>query len=56
MKTLGENFNIHITKPDKGNGLVILNKDDYFNKLESILNDPTIFQNCMHDDPFTYKS
>ena len=36
--------NIVITKPDKGCGVVILNKDDYDNKLQTIIEDPTKFK------------
>ena len=56
LKTLGENNELHITKPDKGNGIVILNKKDYTEKIESILSDSSIFQNCYHDITFSGNS
>ncbi len=45
-RTLKKNKDIIITSPDKGNGVVILNKHDYIEKkkTESILNDKTKFE------------
>ena len=43
LKELANNNNIHITRPDKGKGTVILNKIDYIEKVESILRDDTKF-------------
>ena len=37
-------------KPDEGNGVVILNKEDYKRKVETILNDDSKFTE-LHDDP-----
>ena len=39
-----------IIKPDKGNGVVIINKDDYWSKMESILSDTNKFK-PLNDDP-----
>ena len=39
IKSLRSNQDILITKPDKGSGVVIINKKDYVSKMESILND-----------------
>ena len=44
LKNLTTVKNIIILKPDKGNGIVILNKCDYINKMNDILNDNTKFQ------------
>jgi len=44
IKALRSNNNILITKPDKGSGVVILNKNDYITKIESILHDETKFK------------
>ena len=44
LKNLKKDKNIVITRPDKGNGVVILNKIDYINKTELILNDKTKFK------------
>ena len=45
IKSLRLNSDIMITKPDKGSGVVILNKTDYLTKMNSILNDSSKFQN-----------
>ena len=50
FKGLLKNPNIVISKPDKGNGIVILNRTDYINKLETITNDSTKFTQLI-DDP-----
>ena len=44
LKNLSKNPDIIITRPDKGKGTVILNKDDYIRKMEDILNDNSKFQ------------
>ena len=43
LKSLRANNDIFITKPDKGSGVVILNKKDYINKMEVILHDKEKF-------------
>lgn len=43
LKKLKANTNIIITKPDKGNGIVILNKNDYINKINNIIHDQSKF-------------
>ena len=43
IKSLQSNSNILITKPDKGSGVVILNKTDYIKKMNFILQDKTKF-------------
>ena len=43
IKSLRANEDILITKPDKGAGVVILNKDDYNSKMKTILNDNSKF-------------
>ena len=44
IKSLRSNKAILITKPDKGSGVVILNKSDYMNKIECILSDISKFK------------
>jgi len=44
LQTLKNDETITITKPDKGRGVVILNKHDYHQKLLSILDDHTKFK------------
>ncbi|XP_069995971.1 uncharacterized protein [Penaeus vannamei] len=46
---LRDDNNIVITKPDKGRGVVILNRDDYFSKLNTILSDSSKFKPIMSD-------
>ena len=54
IKSLRCNEQILITKPDKGSGVVILNKSDYIKKMGSILDDKTKFLNIggvnLHDN------
>ena len=45
IKSLRCNEQILVTKPDKGSGVIILNKSDYFKKMGSILDDKTKFLN-----------
>lgn len=44
LKSLSSNKNIVFLKPDKGNGVVILNKSEYVNKMNSILCDNSKFK------------
>jgi hypothetical protein len=50
LKELKEDKSIVITRPDKGKGVVILDKDDYISKMNTILNDTTKFE-CLSEDP-----
>ena len=50
LKSLKDDNNIVITKPDKGNGVVILNRADYTSKMKSILDDETKFK-LLTSDP-----
>ena len=43
LNSLHSNENIVITKPDKGSGVVILNKNDFIDKMLVILDDPSKF-------------
>ena len=43
IKQLRNNKEIVITKPDKGSGVVILDRTDYVNKMANILDDPSTF-------------
>ena len=49
---LGKNRNIIISKPDKGNGVVIQNRTDYVQKMMVVLSDSTKFKKVPHTDPF----
>ena len=44
IKKLCRNEKILITRPDKGSGVVILNKSDYVTKMGNILNDASKFE------------
>ena len=41
LKSLSSDKNIVIRKPDKGNGVVILNKSEYISKMNLIINENT---------------
>ena len=43
MNELRKNSDILITKPDKGTGVVIMNKSDYNEKMSTILSDTDTF-------------
>ena len=43
LDDLKKDNNVHVTKPDKGKGIVLLNKLDYLNKTKEILDDNTKF-------------
>ena len=50
LKNLKNDNSIFIIKPGKGNGVVIINRDDYWSKMESILCDTNKFK-PLNDDP-----
>ena len=43
LNSLHSNENIVITKPDKGSGVVILNNNDFIDKMQEILDDRSKF-------------
>ena len=49
---LSKNKDIIITSPDKGSGVVILNRSDYVAKMEEILKDTTKFKKCGGQDAY----
>ena len=49
LKKLKETPNLIITRPDKGNGVVVLNKDDYISKMNVILDDTAKFMKINED-------
>ena len=53
LKKLGRCKDIVICKPDKGRGVVLMDKNDYVNKMNVILNDHTKFTRCSNDDVFS---
>ena len=52
ISALQKNTDIIVSRPDKGNGVAVLNKTDYISKMYSILNDPDRFvvDNKQKDD------
>ena len=50
LKNLKNDNSIFIIKPGKGNGVVILNRDDYRSKIEPILSETNKFK-PLNDDP-----
>ena len=53
LKSLKADKSIIVTRPDKGRGTVILDKHEYINKVEEILNEKTKFKRIL-EDPFKY--
>ena len=51
LKSLGKKKDIRIMKPDKGNGVVIMNTAEYLRKMMDILGDNSKFVECKdHED------
>ena len=50
LRKLGTNANLVFLKPDKGNGVVVLNKCDYLTKANKILNDESKFKKVLVND------
>lgn len=46
---LKENSDVFVTNADKGNVTVVLNKSDYFGKMETLLNNETIYEQTNKD-------
>ena len=53
LVNLSKNKDIIITNPNKGSGVVILNRTDYIKKMEEIVNDTTKFK--VHNDQDLYQ-
>ena len=51
-RSLKCNENIYVTKPDKGSGVVIMNKSDYITKMHFILQDNSKFENLGSSSEF----
>lgn len=49
LRSLANDQSIVITRPDKGRGVVIMNKSEYIQKMQTILNDDTTFHIIDHD-------
>ena len=53
LKSLSSKENLIICRPDKGNGIVLLNKSDYVEKMNNILHDRAKFV-PVTSDPYAY--
>ena len=51
LRNLGKNKNIIISRPDKGKGVTIMKREEYVDKMASILTNPSHFEKCERD-PF----
>jgi len=49
LKNLSKSNDVVITKPDKGNGIVLLNKQDYVNKMMDIISETNKFNLVQRD-------
>ena len=54
LKNLSKDDSIVITRPDKGQGVVILNKTDYIAKMNEIISDTSKFKKIENIDPLLY--
>ena len=52
LKSLSEDKNIIISRPDKGNGVVLMDKSDYKEKMHTILSDTSKFEKTNETDIF----
>ncbi|KAL5251675.1 hypothetical protein ACHWQZ_G014720 [Mnemiopsis leidyi] len=52
LKELSKNSEIVIMKPDKGSGIVILNRSDYIDKMMDIIGDTTKFKLAANQDVY----
>lgn len=55
LNDLRKDDSIIITKPDKGNGIVIVNKLDYTNKIKQLVSDKTKFKKLTQNPTSTHK-
>lgn len=49
LRSLAKNKSIVITRPDKGRGVVIMDRSDYVQKMNTILDDPSTFRPINYD-------
>ena len=53
LRSLGKDNSLVICSPDKGKGVVILNKASYISKMQQILSDGLKFLELTHENMFT---
>ena len=56
LKSLSRDKNLYITKPDEGCGVVLLNREDYQQKVYNIINNSEKFEEIYEQEKTTYKS
>ena len=49
LRSLAKDRSIIVTRPDKGRGVVILNREDYLKKMQAIIDDPNTFRQVTGD-------
>ena len=54
LRNLSKDKSLVICRPDKGLGVVLLDKNDYVNKMYNILNDTSKFKKIENTDPLLY--
>jgi len=54
LKSLSKEEDLYISRLDKGNGVVLLNKSDYITKMEKILDDQTKFKEAKNTSDTLY--
>ena len=54
LNDLRKDDSIIITRPDKGNGVVIINKLDYLNKMKQLISDETKFKKLARNPTTSY--
>ena len=52
LRDLSKLPNLIVTRPDKGRGVVLMNKSDYTSKMQSILSDSSKFVRCSSQDAY----
>ena len=56
LKQLESNKNVIVSRPDKGRGVILLNKDTYINSMTKIVSDRTKFEQIpLSFDKYTQK-
>jgi len=50
LRSLAQDRSLYVTRPDKGNGIVILNRNDYIEKITQIVDDYSKFRKVEDDE------
>ena len=54
LQNLKQDKSIIVSRLDKGNGVVVMNKSSYLSKMYDILSDSIKFQSCKLDNNISY--